>query len=133
MIIYLFSILLDVTAVEPLPIWREHQGRFPAIASLARDALSILATGAGVERLLNTARDICHYRRGRIKSKTIEELMIFLCTSKFDLEMEEAKQLEKFYSLEEIQALREKREKRSLMISIYYQLVIQRRVMRTNL
>lgn len=110
--INLFSILLDVTTVEPLPFWREHQGRFPAIASLARDVLSIPATGAGVERLSNTARDICHYRRGRMKSKTIEELMMFLCTTKFDLEVEEGKQLEKLYSLEEVEALKEEREEK---------------------
>ncbi|CAG8425270.1 unnamed protein product [Penicillium salamii] len=34
------------------------------IATLARDVLTIPATSAGVERLFNTARDICHYRRG---------------------------------------------------------------------
>lgn len=43
-------------------------------AALARDTLAIPATGAGVERLFNTARDICYYCRGRMKSTTIEEL-----------------------------------------------------------
>jgi hypothetical protein len=47
-----------------------------------------------------------------MKSKTIEELMMFLCTSRFDLEVEEGKQLEKFYSLEEIEALKEEREEK---------------------
>ncbi|CAG8243499.1 unnamed protein product [Penicillium salamii] len=64
----------------------EHQSRFLAIAALTRDALSFPATSVGVERLFNTARDICHYRRGRMKSKTIEDLMMFLCTSRFDIE-----------------------------------------------
>ncbi|KAG0158397.1 hypothetical protein PDIDSM_5911 [Penicillium digitatum] len=57
----------DTVSVRPLTFWKEHQARFPAIAALARDTLSFPATGAGVERLFNTARDICHYRRGRMK------------------------------------------------------------------
>ncbi|KAG0154764.1 hypothetical protein PDIDSM_332 [Penicillium digitatum] len=100
----------DVVDSEPLPFWRENHSRFPAIASLARDILTIPATGAGVERLFNTARDICHYRRGRMKAETIEELMLFLCTSRFDLELHEAKELERFFSLNEIEALREEKD-----------------------
>jgi hAT family dimerisation domain. len=79
---------------------------------LARDILSIPATGAGVERLFNTARDICHYRRGRMKSETIQELMMYLCTSRFELEVQEAKELERFFSLDEIEALREEKDER---------------------
>ena len=60
------NIYIDTVSVRPLTFWKEHQARFPAIAALARDTLSFPATGAGVERLFNTARDICHYRRGRI-------------------------------------------------------------------
>ncbi|CAG8305186.1 unnamed protein product, partial [Penicillium salamii] len=50
---------------DVLGIDEEYQSRFPAIAALACDTLLFPATGAGVERLFNTARDICHYRRGR--------------------------------------------------------------------
>ncbi|KAA8646761.1 uncharacterized protein ATNIH1004_005436 [Aspergillus tanneri] len=42
----------DTIDVEPLQFWRDNEYRFPAIAALARDILSIPATGAGVERLL---------------------------------------------------------------------------------
>ncbi|KAJ9482154.1 hypothetical protein VN97_g11287 [Penicillium thymicola] len=55
----------NVTDSELLSFWRDNQFRFPAIAALARDVLAIPATGAGVERLFNTARDVCHYRRMR--------------------------------------------------------------------
>lgn len=48
--------------VDPLSFWKENQYRFPALAAMARDTLSVPATEAGVERLFNTARDICHYR-----------------------------------------------------------------------
>jgi hypothetical protein len=66
--------------------WRDHQHQFPALANLARDVLSIPATGAGVERLFNSARDIFHYRRGSLKPSTIPDLIIFMCTSRFEIE-----------------------------------------------
>ena len=95
--IFLFMIAnnIDTISMNPLTFWKEHQSRFPAIAALARDVLSFPATGAGVERLFNTARDICHYRRGRIKSETVEDLMMFLCTSRFDMEEQEAEIFER--------------------------------------
>ncbi|KAJ5337448.1 uncharacterized protein N7506_005470 [Penicillium brevicompactum] len=58
--------------------WKDHQRQFPALANLARDVLSIPATGAGVERLFNSARDICHYRRGSLNPSTIHDLMMFI-------------------------------------------------------
>lgn len=58
---------------------------------MARDVFSIPATGAGVERLFNTARDVCHYRRGRLNSTTIQDLMMFSCLTQFEME---AQQLE---------------------------------------
>jgi hypothetical protein len=101
-----------VTDSEPLSFWRENKFRFPAIAALARDVLAIPATGAGVERLFNTARDICHYRRGSLKSHTIEELMLYLCTSRFDLEVQEQKEFEQFFGSDEIQILVEEKDKK---------------------
>ncbi|KGO51221.1 hypothetical protein PEX1_030960 [Penicillium expansum] len=102
----------DPIDTEPLQFWKEHQGHFPTIAALIRDILSIPVTSAGVERLFNTARDICHYRRGRMKSETIEELIMFLCTSRFDIKEREAKELERFFSLNEIEAAKEEKDDR---------------------
>ncbi|KAJ5666538.1 uncharacterized protein N7477_008986 [Penicillium maclennaniae] len=51
-----------------------------------RDIFSIPATGAGVERLFNLARDICYYRRGRLNLTTIQDLMIFSCLTQFEIE-----------------------------------------------
>jgi hypothetical protein len=65
-----------------------------------------------VERLFNTARDVCHYRQGRIKSQTIEELMMFLCTSRFDIEEQEAKLLEKFFSYKEMESTKEEKDEK---------------------
>ncbi|KAJ5827774.1 hypothetical protein N7447_004537 [Penicillium robsamsonii] len=80
------------------------------IAALTRDALSFPVTGAGVKRLFNTARDICHYRRGRMKSKTIKDLMMFLCTSRFNIEEHEAKLLKEYFTWDEIEAAKEEKE-----------------------
>lgn len=96
--------------MEPLAFWKENESRFPAIASLARDYLAIPASGAGVERLFNTARDICHYRRGSLKAETIEELMLYLCSSKFDLGVQEAEELKQFFTSNEVDALIEEKD-----------------------
>lgn len=50
---------IETTPVAPRTFWKENGHKFPALASLACDVLSIPATGAGVERLFNSARDIC--------------------------------------------------------------------------
>lgn len=47
-----------------------------------------------------------------MKSETIQELMMFLCTPRFDLEVQEAKELERFFSFEEIEALREEKNEK---------------------
>jgi hypothetical protein len=105
------NIDIDVTDSELLSFWKENESRFPAIASLARDYLATPATGASVERLFNTTRDICHYRRGSLKSGTIEELMLYLCTSKFDLDVRETEELKQFFTSNEIDALMEEKDK----------------------
>ena len=47
-----------------------------------------------------------------MKSETIQELMMFLCTSRFDLEVQEVKELERVFSFEEIEALREEKNEK---------------------
>lgn len=80
--------------------------------------LSIPATGAGVERLFNTARDICHYRRGRLNATTIQELMMFLCTVRFDMQEEQFTFLKEFFSRDEIEAANEEREDSPTQVDI---------------
>ncbi|KAJ5260443.1 hypothetical protein N7505_009824 [Penicillium chrysogenum] len=91
---------------------RENHGRFPTIASLTRDILTILATSVGVERLFNTTRDIYYYRRGRIKSETIKELILFLYSLRFDLKLYKVKELKRFFSLNKIEVLREEKDEK---------------------
>ncbi|KAJ5360381.1 hypothetical protein N7517_009572 [Penicillium concentricum] len=84
--------------IAPLVFWRENAYRFLTLVALARDVLLVPATGAGVERLFNTARDICHYRRGRLSATTIQELMMFLLF------------LQEFFTRDEIEAAKEEKE-----------------------
>lgn len=69
--------------------WRDHERELPTLARVARDIFSIPATGAGVERLFNSARDVCHYRRGSLNATAIQDIMMFRCISSFDFKDEE--------------------------------------------
>lgn len=71
---------------KPRAFWQEHEHEFPILARMARDILSIPASGAGVERLFNCARDICHCRRGQLKASTIRALMLHQFTTRFGVE-----------------------------------------------
>lgn len=90
--------------------WKDHQDDLPILASLARDVPSTPATGSGVERLFNSARDICHYRRGSLKPKTIRDLMMYMCTMRFDVESDRLTFIEEYLSTHEIHAAREKED-----------------------
>ncbi|KZN87744.1 Zinc finger BED domain-containing protein DAYSLEEPER [Penicillium chrysogenum] len=93
--------------VPPRLYWREHEREFPVLSRLARDLLSVPATGAGVERLFNSARDICHYRRGSLHEATIQDLMMYMCSEKFTLEGQQLTLLEKPMEGESQEALEE--------------------------
>jgi hypothetical protein len=93
----LFLFYLGIIRTPPQVFWKDHQHEFPTLARVARDVFSIPATGAGVERLFNSARDVCHYRRGRLNSTTIQDLMMFTCLTQFEMEEQ---QLELARSLE---------------------------------
>lgn len=101
--------LAGTIRTPPRIFWRDHQHEFPALARLARDILSIPVTGAGVERLFNTARDICHYRRGSLKPETIRDLMMFMCISKFDVEDDQRMLINEYLSHQEKQTAKEEK------------------------
>jgi hypothetical protein len=66
------------------------------LTRIARDILSIPASGAGVKRLFNYARNICHYRRGQLKPDTIKGLMLHYFSSKFNLKQAEIKIIKEY-------------------------------------
>ncbi|KAJ1704854.1 hypothetical protein NYO67_12991 [Aspergillus flavus] len=45
-----------------LTYWKSRRDDFPILYCMARDFLAVTTNGVGVERLFNSARDICHYR-----------------------------------------------------------------------
>ncbi|OQE11278.1 hypothetical protein PENFLA_c074G04571 [Penicillium flavigenum] len=96
--------------INPCVFRKSSQYEFPVLASLARYVLSVPATGSGVERLFNTARDICHYRRGSLESKTIQDLMMYLCTSRFDIESEQHAFIEEYLTPRGIRLVKEKKK-----------------------
>ena len=60
---------------DPLEWWAKHEHDFPNLGKMARDILTVPASGAGVERLFNIARDICNFRQGRLHGETIRKLI----------------------------------------------------------
>ena len=88
------------------------------MARLAREVLSIPASGAGVERLFNSARDICHYRRGSLQPQTISDLMMYMCTSRFEIHEEERIMLSEYLLAQEIQAAKEERTQQQITVDL---------------
>ncbi|KAK9847933.1 hypothetical protein MYU51_017407 [Penicillium brevicompactum] len=88
--------------INPRLFWKDHESELPILASLARDVLSTPASGAGVERLFNSTRDICHFRRESLKPKTIQDLMMMMCTTRFDVESEKWAFIDEYLSTQEI-------------------------------
>jgi hypothetical protein len=66
--------------------------------------MSIPATGAGVERLFNSARDVCHYRRGSLNPETVRDIMLYMCTTRFDIKEEQRLILQEYLLDHEIAA-----------------------------
>jgi hypothetical protein len=62
--------------IDTLEYWKDHEHESPGMAAFARDILCIPAGSVGVERTLNVARDVCHYRRGRLAPETIRAIML---------------------------------------------------------
>ncbi|GFF54131.1 hypothetical protein IFM58399_09749 [Aspergillus lentulus] len=104
----------ETAPIAPRTFWNEHEHKFPALAKMARDVLSIPATGAGVERLFISARDVCHYRRGSLNSTTIQDLMLFMCTARFEVEEKQLSLMKQYLSNEEQQALDEEKDAQQL-------------------
>ncbi|KAJ5771476.1 uncharacterized protein N7511_003527 [Penicillium nucicola] len=94
-----------LTKGKPRVFWKEHEHEYPVLAAMARDNLATPASGAGVERLFNCARDVCHYRRGQLKPETIRSLMLHLFASKFELQQTELEMIKEYLSSGEVAIL----------------------------
>ena len=56
--------------------WRSHKDEYPQMAAAARDFLAIPASGASVERLFSSGRDLLGVRRHSMKPETMRMLML---------------------------------------------------------
>ncbi|CUA69681.1 hypothetical protein RSOLAG22IIIB_08603 [Rhizoctonia solani] len=63
--------------MNPLDWWRENWNRFPRLAAMARDFLSIPGSSVGVERVLSAGRDVISLRRSSLAADTIRVLMTY--------------------------------------------------------
>jgi len=60
-----------------IPEWlKVNAGRFPNVAQMARDILSVQGGSVGAERVFSMARDVIPYRHSRLKSSTIRSSMV---------------------------------------------------------
>lgn len=80
--------IIETTKSSITAYWQAHRCEFPILYLMAQDFLAIPASGVGVERLFNSARDICSYRRGRLEADTIHGLMLQLTTDRFLIKQE---------------------------------------------
>jgi hypothetical protein len=100
-------LIIDTVNMSPRAFWKEHERDLPALSSLARDVLAIPASGAGVERLFNSARDICHYRRGQLERETIKDLMMWMCATRFEVEQQRLDLMGEYLLASEVAATEE--------------------------
>ncbi|CAG8081639.1 unnamed protein product [Penicillium salamii] len=66
-----------VVNISPSAYWKDHQREWPVLTRLARDLLSIPATGAGAERLFTVAQNIYHTRAGSLDESTMRDLVMY--------------------------------------------------------
>ncbi len=71
---------LELSADKPteaLAFWKKHDEKFPKLAKLARQTLSVPASSAPVERLFSIAGAIARARRANLTAKNIKALIMF--------------------------------------------------------
>ena len=77
---YLAETSADDYGASPLHWWANTgKSRYPELAAVARDLLSICPTSAPAERLFSAGNAVVSYRRNRLKAKTIEALVGVRC------------------------------------------------------
>jgi hypothetical protein len=60
---------------NPLPFWRDHQNKLPALSLLARRLFSIPVTSAGVERQFSSAGLTITQRRSSLDPDTVNDVL----------------------------------------------------------
>jgi hAT family C-terminal dimerisation region len=66
----------DNTTGDPLKVWPLLESSYPELSLMAKDILAVPASGVGVEREFNQARDVITFRRCRLTPSLTEDLMM---------------------------------------------------------
>lgn len=59
-----------------LETWALIAPSYPVVSKMARDILAVPCSAVGVERMFNSGRDVCTYRRGNLLSESVKEIML---------------------------------------------------------
>ncbi|KAJ5795892.1 uncharacterized protein N7518_004432 [Penicillium psychrosexuale] len=97
----------EVTTYLTFKIYNTLFNHFNQAEALLKQNHKKLTTGASIKRLFNTTRDICYYYRGRLKSKTIKELILYRYITKFSIKDTKIKELQQLLSLAEAKVKKE--------------------------
>ena len=57
--------------------WRANQGMFLDLVKMARDSLTVPASGCSVERMFSVSEGIATWQRSRLRDSTISDLMMY--------------------------------------------------------
>lgn len=82
----------DPDIVDSLSWWRENQANYPTLAKMARDTLSVPASGSTVERVFSISGRLAIWQRNRLNAETISKSMFYkyaMARAKHPLYMEE--------------------------------------------
>jgi hypothetical protein len=89
-----------------LEFWQRAEVVWPVLTAVARDYLAIPASGIGVERLFNTARDVITYRRHRLQPDTVSKIMLAVCANRFDaLQLKYSKEDHSEYEMQLVEVI----------------------------
>jgi hypothetical protein len=66
----------DAEIVDSLGWWRENQINYPNLARMARDTLSVVASGCTVERVFSISGRLSVWQRNQLNAETISHTML---------------------------------------------------------
>jgi hypothetical protein len=67
----------DPNIKSALGWWRGNQVSFPDLAKMARNTLTVPASGCSVERMFSVSGRIATWQRSRLRDITISDLMMY--------------------------------------------------------
>lgn len=72
---------IETMETNPALYWKEHEKKYPALAEVAKEVLSVPASSAPVERLFSVAGKVFTPERCRLTDTRFEQLMFIRCNN----------------------------------------------------